>query len=529
MFRSLLSKLLPAPPKPEPQRSTRVIRASYDAAATTIENQRHWTWADYLSADASLRPDVRKVIRSRARYELQENNCYGFGLANTLATDTIGTGPRLQISGFSDSYNQQIEIAFHRWMVAVGFCEKLTTLRLAKMIDGESVARFITNITLDDPVSLDLQLIECDQLSSPSWEAIITDTYVDGIQLDRFGNPIAYDILRYHPGANFWNSVDPFKFDRYPKDQIIHIFKQRRPGQHRGISEFAPALPLFAFLRRFTLATVAAAETAASVAQVVHTDAPIPEELEEEFAAMTFDKYMEAIPIDRNSATVLPNQWKLSQFMAEHPATTYQMFKRELVSEIGRVIGMPANIALADSGESNYSSARFDHLGYERVIKTEQSYLARSVLDRVFAEWLVEASLVGVLPARVRDKVLLYNDRFGRRGLASSVEHAWHWDGLRDADQQQAAQAERLKMQNGTTHRARAYAEQGLDYEVEDRKAAASLGMTVERYREWVAASIFTNGNLIGQEPGNDGQQETSESDEEDESAATTETAANRS
>lgn len=502
------------------------IRASYDSVARTVENARHWQWADYLSADSALRTDVRQMIRSQARYEIQENNCYGLGLATTLVTDTIGTGPRIQISAFSQTENQKIEFAFHNWMRAVGLCDKLATIRMAKLVDGEAVARFVTNILVDDPVSLDLQLIECDQLASPNFEAIVTDKYVDGVILDRFGNPIAYDILKHHPGSNYGWSANQFEFDRYSATQIIHAFKCNRPGQHRGVSEFAPALPLFAFLRRFTLATVSAAETAASVSQVITTDAPIPDELEEEFSAATFDKFMEAIPIDRNSATVLPNMWKMQQFAAEHPVTTYQMFKRELVSEIGRTIGMPANIALADSGQSNYSSARFDHLGYERTIKREQNYLSRVVLDRVFAEWLLEASLVGAVSSRVRDKVLLYNDRFGRRGLASQIEHAWHWDGLRDADQRSAAQAERVKMQNGTTHRARAYAEQGLDVEVEDLKAAESLGMTVDKYREWVAASIFTNGNLINQQPGEQNDEApTEDSDsEEAETEATAET-----
>lgn len=508
MFERLRNLFQPEP-KPVKQRPIQIVRphplqASYDTLAKTPENYRHWQWIDYRAADSSLNPEVRIAIRAQARYELQENNCYGHGLANTLVTDTIGTGPRLQVIDFTLEENQRIEQAFHNWMNAVGLTEKLATLRMAKLIDGEAVARFITNIQLEDPVSLDLQLIEADQLRSPNFEHILSENYVDGVRLDRFGNPVAYDILRHHPGANYYTTADTFAYDTYSASQIIHVFRPNRPGQHRGVSEFAPALPLFAFLRRFTLATVAAAETAASVSQVITTDAPIPEELEDEYAASTFEKYMEAIPVDRNSATVLPNQWRLDQLQPEHPTTTYPMFKRELVAEIGRVVGIPANIALADSGESNYSSARFDHLGYERTIKKEQNYFNRMVLDRIFSQWLIEAALTGVLRAGIRNKVLRYADEYGSRGLANSIGHAWHWDGLRDADQQNAAQAERLKMQNGTTHRARAYAEQGLDVEVEDAKAAESLGMSKAQYREWVAASIFTNGNIIGKEPAND-------------------------
>jgi capsid protein len=456
---------------------------------------------------------------------LHENNSYGRGLVETVVTDTIGTGPRLQVAQFQQSINQQIEEAWQRWSCAVAFTDKLCTIRTAKLVDGEHVIRFISNLNLDDPVMLDLQLIEADQLRSPAFELQVSETYVDGVHLDRFGIPYAYDILKHHPGASYWTSADMWAYDTYAYEQIIHGFKQIRPGQHRGVPEFAPALPLFAFLRRFTLATVSAAETAASVSQVVETDAPIPEELESEYAAASFEKYLDSIPIDRNSATVLPNMWKLKQFAAEHPTTTYKMFKRELISEIARCLCVPANVATADSGESNFSSAKFDWLGYERTIKKEQRYLGRTVADRVFAEWLVEAALVGAIPARAANWVLREVDNWGKRGLANRLKHDWYWDGMRDADAKDAADAQRVNLQNGTTHRARIYREQGLDIEVEDDIAAATFGMTKEEYREVVVSSIFTNGNLLLQEQQ---QEETpSESEEgDDEQEETPEEAA---
>ena len=252
-----------------------IIRGRYDSTVSTPENSRHWQWADHMSADNTLNPQARITIRSQSRYELQENNSYGRGMVETVVTDTIGTGPRLQISQFNQSVNQEIERSFQRWADAVDLTDDITTVRTAKLVDGEAVVRFINNMTVEDPVQLDLQLIECDQLRSPRFEMDVTEDYVDGVHLDRFGNPYSYDILKYHPGTSSWAANDYFAYDTYAYDQMIHLFKRTRPGQHRGVSEFAPALPLFAFLRRFTLATVAAAETAAAVSQVIETDAPL--------------------------------------------------------------------------------------------------------------------------------------------------------------------------------------------------------------------------------------------------------------
>ena len=44
-----------------------MVFAKYDAAQTTDENRRHWASADGLSADAAANPEVRRIIRKRAR------------------------------------------------------------------------------------------------------------------------------------------------------------------------------------------------------------------------------------------------------------------------------------------------------------------------------------------------------------------------------------------------------------------------------------------------------------------------------
>jgi capsid protein len=73
----------------------RSIRGRYDAATTNHDNVRHWANADGYSANAANSPEVRRVLRNRARYEVA-NNSYAKGICLTLANDVIGTGPRFQ-------------------------------------------------------------------------------------------------------------------------------------------------------------------------------------------------------------------------------------------------------------------------------------------------------------------------------------------------------------------------------------------------------------------------------------------------
>jgi capsid protein len=311
-----------------------LVRAKFDAAQTTPDNRKHWANADHLSADAAASPEVRRTLRNRARYEVA-NNAYARGIVLTLANDVIGTGPRLQMLAESAETNRTIETEFARWAKAVGLPEKLRTMRQARAQDGEGFALLFSDSRLASPVKLDVRLIEADQVTTPNL-SFAKDNAVDGIVLDEFGNPIEYHVLKQHPGGDAASAGT--QYDRVPAASMIHWFRADRPGQNRGLPDILPALPLFAQLRRYTLAVIAAAESAANIAVLMKTNAPAGGEAAE-VEPMT---EMEFAP---NMAVFTPEGWEPSQVKAEQPATTYDMFKREILNEIARCLNMPYNIA----------------------------------------------------------------------------------------------------------------------------------------------------------------------------------------
>lgn len=446
--------------------TTQDILAEYDAAQTTNHNSRHWANSDSLSADGANSVDVRKALRNRARYEAQENNSYAKGIVLTLANDTIGTGPRLQVTTPNSRNNQRIEQAFAQWARKTNLAKKLRTMRLAKVVDGESFCQFVTNERLDSPVQLDIVLIEADQISTPL--AIFTPNAVDGIAFDKFGNPTEYHRLKHHPGGTYYSGLE---FDTLPSEAIIHMFRCDRPGQHRGVPEITAALPLFAQLRRFTLATIDAAETAATFAGIMYTDS----------AAITSPdnvEAMDAIELERNAMLTLPKGWRMDQMKAEHPTTTYDMFVSKVLNEISRCLNMPYNIAAGNSSGYNFASGRLDHQTYFKAIAVERSEWEISCLDRIFAAWFDEAVLVpGLLP--------------GNMGAMLEVPHSWHWDGREHVDPKKEADAIDVRLSNGTTSYAREYAAMGLDWEQEMANQADALGMTIDEYREVLVAKLF--------------------------------------
>ncbi len=433
------------------------LRSRYDAAVHSPESSRHWAEADANSPTAANQPGIRYTLRNRSRYEY-DNNSYCSGMVRTRADDLVGTGPTLQILTDDDAVAAQVEKAFAGWAQAMGLAEKLHTMDQARARDGEAFAVLRTNRGLADPVKLDLHLVEADRVTPSSGvlypilpqPGSMNDTgqYFDGISYDSDGNPVSYSVLRQHPGDLL--RVYPPPVDVVPAQYMLHWFRRDRPGQLRGVPELTSSLPLFAYLRRWTLASLSAAEVAATMgAAVLESDAPANEE-----DSVTPSPFA-TVEIERGQMTELPGGFKLSQLTAQQPATTYGEFKREVLQECGRPLRMPIGVVTADSSKHNFSSAKLDHFGYRSGLKVDRSFAERTVLERVFLAWLEEARLVpGLLPAALD---------------VAALPRAWYWPGWVSMDKDEA-KLDTERLQNGTATLAETLAAEGIDWKDQIRQ-----------------------------------------------------------
>ena len=433
-----------------------MLRGRYDAAATNADNRRHWKNADGLSVNAANTPEVRRILRNRSRYEVA-NNSYAKGVVLTLANDVIGTGARLQLLTEDAEANRRIELEFTRWAKAIGLAEKLRTMRVACAADGEAFAVLINNERLPTDIKLDLRLVEADQVTTPFPSSLSRKDAVDGIVFDAAGNPIEYHILREHPGSGQSFVKD---YDRIPAESVLHLFRVDRPGQSRGIPEITPALPLFAMLRDYSLATLDAAKAAAYFAGILYTDAPAGGEADSV-------EPLDEIELDRNLLLTMPSGWKMSQLEAEQPSASYAEFKREILNEIARCLNMPFNIAAGNSSGYNYASGRLDHQTYFKSIRVNQAHIECVVLDRILAAWFDEAVLLpGLLPAGL--------------GPIADWPHQWFWDGHEHVDPAKEANAQATRLASHTTTLADEYARKGQDWETQLRQRSKELTLMSE-------------------------------------------------
>ncbi|MGE4000862.1 MAG: phage portal protein [Planctomycetaceae bacterium] len=267
-----------------------------------------------------------------------------------------------------------------------------------------------------------------------------------------------YHVLQQHPGE----ACQPLNVDarRVPAGSVIHYFRADRPGQARGIPDITPALPLFAHLRRYTLAVITAAEIAALPGGILYTDAPANGEAESV-------EPMDLIELERGMLMTMTGGWKMNQLQAQFPTTTYAEFKREVLGEIGRCLLVPVNVLTGDSSRHNYASGRLDHQTFFNSIRVEQSHLETVVMDRILSAWFDEAVLLpGFLPEGL--------------GPIASWVRTWMWDGTAHVDPLKEANAQAVRLASLTTTLADEYARMGLDWETQLRQRAKELQLLTE-------------------------------------------------
>lgn len=306
---------------------------------------------------------------------------------------------------------------------------------MARCQDGEAFAVLATNPKIRHSVKLDLMVLEADRVSGDlRW--LEDDASVDGITFDEWGNPADYRVLKYHPGDVRYMPGD--EAIHVPAEYMLHIFRQDRPGLHRGIPELTAALPLFAQLRRYNLAVLSAAEAAADFAAILYTDAPPNGESDEV-------EPMDSIPLERNMMLTVPAGWKMGQLDPKQPAANHAEFVKIILSEIARCVCSTYGTLAGDFSGHNYASGRLDNQIYHKSILVDRSFWESEILNRIFEVWFREYSLT-------------------QRIVTEETRHVWYWDSFVHVDPLKESNSQRVRLENNTTTLAAECARDGKDY-----------------------------------------------------------------
>ena len=381
------------------RREMATIRGRYDSAQTNNGNALHWAQADNFDPNTAARSDVRRTLRMRSRYECGENNPLLKGILQSVANDFVGSGPSLQITDprIPDDRKVVIEQRAAEWAREIKLRQTLWRMKLAKMIDGEGIARAYRR-RMDYPVQLDFQVVESEQCTSNSVSTGKTPdgvNEIDGVRYDNFGNPLEYHILDHHPGRGLFSGLGtPIEISGHwhKARHVLHWFRQDR-GWQRGIPELAASLDMCADLRRYIKALVRCMEIAASFSVLIESESPANAaaawtgEKGEDYEGSPFDVFH----IEAGMINQMPGGYKASQLNSVPMGEECEAFVGLLVRMIVRPIQVTYNRAIGSSKDSNMASSVVDDQIYKSGHQHERTHCEDYALSQAFGLWWEQA------------------------------------------------------------------------------------------------------------------------------------------
>lgn len=280
-----------------------------------------------------------------------------------------------------------------------------------------------------------------------------------GVEVDRYGKPVAYHVLTKHPGDYTWASpLTTKKYVRISADRMVHVFIKRRPGQTRGEPPLAPVMNDIKLLSGYREAEITHRRIAASKMGFYTRDdksGPVDDlsdDIEDDGSLVQ--------EVEPGRFEVLPQGYGFQSFDTDAASTDYADFETQIFRSIAAGLG-PSYFDIAmDMSDASYSAARQGLISEREFYRVMQAFFIDRFMAPIYRRWL-ETNMGGVND--LMSTIPTYRfDKFA--GASRFVARGWPWvDPAKDIAAAEAA------VELGITSRQRIVAERGEDYdEIQD-------------------------------------------------------------
>jgi lambda family phage portal protein len=214
-----------------------------------------------------------------------------------------------------------------------------------------------------------LQVLEPDFLDS-SKQGKISDNhwisygveYIDSV-------PVAYWLFDEHPGDSLTYSKRGEQSRRVSAAEVIHYFKPTRPGQTRGVTDFAPVMLRLRAIGEYDDAEVMRKRIAACLAAFVTTPAGLPGA---SVAPILPNSDGDRIEQFRPGMIGYLKPGEGVEFSDPRPSSDYEPFNKVQLRAIAAGLGMPYELLTGDLSEVNYTSHRGGLVQFRGMIEADQ-------------------------------------------------------------------------------------------------------------------------------------------------------------
>lgn len=458
-----------------------------------------WT-TDPGAINRWLRYELR-TLRARSR-QLARGDAYGARFVQACVNNIAGPHPfQLQLKAkFADgklnsTANTAIETAWATrcrpgnldvtGRLSMAMLHRLIIKTLAR--DGEVLLRRYRGPEYGGAAGR-LQIIDIDRLDEEKNANLANGAIKMGVEVDNFSRPVAYHILRQHPGeVGQWSrGGNNRETDRIPAEQMIHLFVPDWPEQVRGFPWMHAAMLRLWNLGGFEEAAVINARVGASKIAVLQTpDGEVPVGM-----ATGSDTAGNLLTdSDPGQYWTLPPGVQLNSFNPQFPDAAVGPFIQACLRGVAAAVGMAYHSLANDPGEVNYSTARVALLDERDGWSSLQQFYIDAFCQSDFEEWMRGSILDGaLLPAY-----------WAHRSSVRWQPKRWAW-----IDPEKEVNAKKTALEIKLTSRTREAAANGEDIEEIFQELADEAEMASELDIELEPQKPAKGGAMSGPSPSTD-------------------------
>lgn len=384
------------------------------------------------------------TLRNRAADE-SINTPIGAAAIKTSAMHTVGDGlhvfPRLKFKTLgmtpeeARAWTRKTMQEFDLWANSKdcditrrnNFYDMQDIVYTSYLTDGDAFALFKRRPpTPNMPYSLRVQVLEANRVSNPMGKDYFgtlgpyavemsapnpNNRIISGVEINKDGAIVAYWVSNRVPwdlvdinGAAEWVRVEAFG-RQTGAPNVLQICHDLRPEQYRGVPYLAPVIETLKQVTRYTNAELTSAIvksffalffTESTAGQSIADVLPGPGVPAEDARAPSVDP--NEYSLAAGTLNALPKGVDVKSIDASNSMSTFEVFTKSLVKQIGAAIGQPYEV-LMKSFNSSYSASRAALLQAWDEYKIRRKWFARDFCQPVYEAWLAEAVATGRIEA----------------------------------------------------------------------------------------------------------------------------------
>lgn len=360
----------PNTPKYTAQDLRNAHKRGFDAASRS-NRLSNWKTAS-TDSDSEVRGSIQ-IMRNRYR-DLMRNNAWAARAIQVIKSNTVGSGILPQFAA------KRTQRKWEEWgdTTACDHDGRHDFYGIQQLVIGTVAAAgdclVIRRRTKKNPLGLTVQVLEPDYLDITKNTPLKTGMICNGIEYDSNGQRVGYWLYENHPGQTFGFRQES-KF--MPEKDVIHIFRQDRPGQSIGVPWGAPMITKIRDLADWQDNKLYRAKIAACFAAFIYDTFP---------GGATEENGDLITQLEPGNIEYLPSGKQVA-FANPPSAGGEESYVSDVLGEIAAGFGITKEALTGDLSGVNFSSGRMGWIEMQRNIDSWRWTMLIPILCEGVARW----------------------------------------------------------------------------------------------------------------------------------------------